>query len=254
MILKKIKILFLFFIIIKCEEIEDNSDPINTTSYECQDFDETIELEIGKEIILCIHIPELEQKIPFKIKVDEYSLLTINQGYSLAFNYQEKKPIHFIAQIGNITSTYPSVKKIFYFILFQLYFKKDEIVVPIFNIVIKINKGYITEIFWDHQCYGCSNNECFSSTINYTNSNQTIQYKNCKGTYVGNSEDTSNDPKFYITWFGTDKHKRQMKSSNLAISKFKQYSVEDLYKSVKESIQKISYVQIIKQRIKNFFR
>ena len=45
-----------------------------------------------------------------------------------------------------------------------------------------------------------------------------------------------------------------MKSSNLAISKFKQYSVDDLYKSVKESIQKISYVQIIKQRIKNFFR
>ena len=118
MILKKIKILFLFFIIIKCEEIEDNSDPINTTSYECQDFDETIELEIGKEIILCIHIPEREQKIPFKIKVDEYSLLTINQGYSLANKITNKEFIHFIAQIGNITSTYPSVKKIFYFILF----------------------------------------------------------------------------------------------------------------------------------------
>ena len=130
--------------------------------------------------------------------------------------------------------------------------KKDEIVVPIFNIVIKINKGYITEIFWDHQCYGCSNNECFSSTINYTNSNQTIQYKNCKGTYVGNSEDTSNDPKFYITWFGTDKHKRQMKSSNLAISKFKQYSVKDLYESVKDTFKTSSSIRILKERIKRF--
>ena len=115
MILKKIKILFLFFIIIKCEEIEDNSDPINTTSYECQDFDETIELEIGKEIILCIHIPELEQKIPFKIKVDEYSLLTINQGFS--FFREKLNETHFIAQIGNITSSYPSVKN--FFILFH---------------------------------------------------------------------------------------------------------------------------------------
>ena len=134
---------------------------------------------------------------------------------------------------------------------------EDNLIVPIFNIVIKINKGYITEIFWDHQCYGCKDDYCFTNKINYTNSNDSNlieTYKNCKGNFEENTDDNTNDPKFYITWFGTDKHKRQMKSSNLAISKFKQYSVEDLYKSVKESIQKISYVQIIKQRIKNFFR
>ena len=125
---------------------------------------------------------------------------------------------------------------------------EDNLIVPIFNIVIKINKGYITEIFWDHQCYGCDNSKCLSITSNYINSNETIEYKNCKETY----EDDSDDPKFYITWFGTDKHKRQMKSSNLAISKFKQYSVKDLYESVKETIQNISYIQIIKKGLKSF--
>ena len=252
MIIKKTKILILLFIIIKCEKIEGNSEPINTTEYECQEFNETIELEIGNEIILCIHIPELRKKVPFKIKVDEYSLLTINQGFS--FFSEKLNETHFIAQIGNITSSYPSVKNFFILFHFQLYLNKteDNLIVPIFNIVIKINKGYITEIFWDHQCYGCDNSKCLSITSNYINSNETIEYKNCKETYEDDSDDPKNDPKFYITWFGTDKHKRQMKSSNLAISKFKQYSVKDLYESVKETIQNISYIQIIKKGLKSF--
>ena len=115
MIIKKTKILILLFIIIKCEKIEGNSEPINTTEYECQEFNETIELEIGNEIILCIHVPELSKKVPFKIKVDEYSLLTINQGFS--FFSEKLNETHFIAQIGNITSSYPSVKN--FFILFH---------------------------------------------------------------------------------------------------------------------------------------
>ncbi len=40
------------------------------------------------------------------------------------------------------------------------------------------------------------------------------------------------DPKFYITWFGTDKKKRQLQCSALAMSKFKKYSTSSLYKSI----------------------
>ena len=148
MILKKIKILFLFFIIIKCEEIIDTSDSINTTTYECQNLNETIDLEIGKEIILCIHIPELEQKIPFKIKVDEYSLLTINQGYSLANKITNKEFIHFIAQIGNITSLYPSVKKIlFYFIFSYIYTKMKKLLFLYLILLLKLIKGILQKFF-----------------------------------------------------------------------------------------------------------
>lgn len=37
------------------------------------------------------------------------------------------------------------------------------------------------------------------------------------------------DPKFYITWFGTDAENRPLQSSGLAMSRFRQYSVVDLY-------------------------
>lgn len=43
------------------------------------------------------------------------------------------------------------------------------------------------------------------------------------------------DPKFYITWFGTDVTGKQLKSSNLAMSRFRQYSVGSLYNSAKDA-------------------
>jgi hypothetical protein len=43
------------------------------------------------------------------------------------------------------------------------------------------------------------------------------------------------DPKFYITWFGTDVDKKPLKSSNLSMSRFRQYAVGALYNSAKDA-------------------
>ncbi len=43
------------------------------------------------------------------------------------------------------------------------------------------------------------------------------------------------DPKFYITWFGTDVNGKQMKSSNLSMKKFRKYAVGSLYNSAKDA-------------------
>jgi hypothetical protein len=70
------------------------------------------------------------------------------------------------------------------------------------------------------------------------NSSITTKYENCKASInecnIHNESSFKCDPKFYITWFGTDKNKRQFKTANLAMSKFKQYSIGSLYKSVKD--------------------
>ena len=57
-----------------------------------------------------------------------------------------------------------------------------------------------------------------------------MSYENC---YGDGCSDNKCDPKFYITRFGTDKSGNQLKSANLALSKFKKYSVSSLYSSVK---------------------
>jgi hypothetical protein len=44
------------------------------------------------------------------------------------------------------------------------------------------------------------------------------------------------DPSFYITWFGTDKNGKSFKSSNMSMSRFRQYSIGSLYNSVKSSL------------------
>jgi hypothetical protein len=55
-----------------------------------------------------------------------------------------------------------------------------------------------------------------------------------------NNKDTAFncDPKFYITWFGTDADGKQLKSSNLSMSRFRQYAVGSLYNSAKDAFNK----------------
>ena len=99
-----------------------------------------------------------------------------------------------------------------------------------------MKEGKIYDIVWDNSCSGCKKDQCqiFKSYSIYNESNS-IEIKNCfleNNKCKDNSESTVCDPKFYITWFGTDKNKRQLQSSSLAMSKFKRYSTSSLYNSI----------------------
>ena len=104
------------------------------------------------------------------------------------------------------------------------------------SIVVKVKKGVIYELVWDNACYDCEGKcETNITSRSELNNTQTMIYENC---YENNRTACENsdtcDPKFYITWFGTDKNNNQLKSSNLALSKFKKYSIASLYQSMKE--------------------
>lgn len=81
------------------------------------------------------------------------------------------------------------------------------------------------------------NGQCKKENVaSVFNETEFSEYSNCLAGMCSttNSSSLDCDPKFYITWFGTDKDKRQLKSSNLAMSKFKQYSIGSLYNSAKD--------------------
>ena len=104
-----------------------------------------------------------------------------------------------------------------------------------------MEKGKIYDVVWDNGCFDC-NNYC-SNAINSTsvfNSSINQKYENCYENFNSciNNQTNSCDPKFYITWFGTDKDKRQLKTAGLAMTKFKHYSVSSLYSSVKKLFKK----------------
>ena len=106
-----------------------------------------------------------------------------------------------------------------------------------FNLVIKMDKGKIYDIVWDNGCFDCDDS-CHQGIVSTSAFNETITqtYENCyeTETCVTNNGVNNCDPKFYITWFGTDKDKRQLKTAGLAMTKFKHYSVSSLYSSIKD--------------------
>ena len=100
-----------------------------------------------------------------------------------------------------------------------------------------MEKGNIYDVVWDNGCFDCNNNCNNDITSNSVfNSSINQKYENCYETIKSctNNQTNNCDPKFYITWFGTDKDKRQLKTAGLAMTKFKHYSVSSLYSSVKK--------------------
>ena len=102
-----------------------------------------------------------------------------------------------------------------------------------------MKKGIVSEVVWDNDCYSClTSDSCYSSNQTYFyNSSIFVTDKNCKQPLCNVDVNSvfDCDPKFYITWFGTDAAGYQLKSSNLAMSRFRMYAVGSLYNSAKDA-------------------
>ena len=103
-----------------------------------------------------------------------------------------------------------------------------------FNLVIKMEEGNIYEIVWDNGCFDCDLDNCEKDipTRSVFDNHVDKKYSNC---FEPNrySNDEHLEPKFYITWFGTDKQKRQLKTAGLAMTKFKPYISGSFTSSIK---------------------
>ena len=74
-------------------------------------------IKVGQDVILCIHILSKNKKLAMRIKVDEYSMVSFNNIYKEISNSASE--IEFVAQIGDIISTMPTVS-IYIIYLFYL--------------------------------------------------------------------------------------------------------------------------------------
>ena len=74
--LKSIIVLFLFLLSL-----------ISTNNiYTCKPKDTEKKVEIGNDVTLCIHAVNLARKVVFKIKVDDYSVISIKEGFKKIVN------------------------------------------------------------------------------------------------------------------------------------------------------------------------
>ena len=104
------------------------------------------------------------------------------------------------------------------------------------NLVIKIDKGNIYELIWDNGCFTCNKDKCQKNIITKSieNENITSKYENCFEIDKPEDKPKIMEPKFYVTWFGSDKDKRQLKTAGLAMTKFKPYISESFTSSIKD--------------------
>jgi len=65
-----------FLLILFFQYINSSED-----DFKCRTSDINKTIEIGDEVILCLHSKELGKKIAYKIKADEYTIVTINEGF-----------------------------------------------------------------------------------------------------------------------------------------------------------------------------
>ena len=115
--------------------------------YKCRSTNTDEKVEIGDEVILCIHVPELKRKVAFKLKVDEYSVISIENGFNKIILPKEQnnlgrllieeeptnktsddeliEEVQFVGQIGNITSAYPSVSFLIIYIILNFFINID---------------------------------------------------------------------------------------------------------------------------------
>ena len=229
--------IFIFFVLVL-----SFINVLSSSDFLCQGSQsEDNKLKIGDNTTICIHFKETNTKMEFNIEVDKFSLFNIAGGFLLSKKIINKSQndtqiknkftnMTILAQIFDKITEFPS----------NFYYNDNstkEFYYPLINIVIKVEKGIIYDIVWDNNCYGCKNNNnenngCESfETTNIFNDTITKTFENCRKK-CENANDDNNlecDPIFYVTWFGTDKDKRQMKSSNMAMSKFKHYSIGSLY-------------------------
>ena len=104
------------------------------------------------------------------------------------------------------------------------------------NLVIKMEKGKIYEIVWDNGCFTCNDDKCQKNLVSKSivNDKDILRYENCFETKDNKIEKKILEPKFYITWFGSDKDKRQLKTSGLAMTKFEPYISDSFKTSIKD--------------------
>lgn len=136
--------LFIFLILFYSIISESEYD-----NYKCNPIDTNENIGIGDTVTLCIHIPELKKRTVFKIETDKYTLVSIKDGYNKIISQKDDKPEpepekeeekpyekedvlrrlveedtikeqkQVVAQIGNVTTKFPSVNIILFHFLYR---------------------------------------------------------------------------------------------------------------------------------------
>ena len=93
----------------------------------------------------------------------------------------------------------------------------------------------MTSIVWDNGCFaGSTDCETYQAGLEEESNNYVLMAE-CPAT-----QSEACDPKIYVSFVGSDADENYMESAGKRISRFRQYSVSDMYLSAKNAFSKYS--------------
>lgn len=149
--------------------------PLDKTSLHC-DESKITGFKTGENVYVCVHILPRELRMAFNVTVDNYEVLSISGGYIFAEKDTTNLEQTYVFQFANTSTPYPSV----------YYNKGKKQVTPLFNVVIKLDKGNITDVVWDNDCWDCAFQggcQTFENIISFRNSSETYSENVSKFVY-----------------------------------------------------------------------
>jgi hypothetical protein len=98
----------------------------------------------------------------------------------------------------------------------------------VFSFVVNIKDGVVTNITDDNaDCGNCETSQTCNSDTNYKCYSSNANYKGA-------------DPKFFISWIGTDSAGNYMLSHTKRLSRFSQYSIGSIYSKAVSAITSLA--------------
>jgi len=192
----------------------------------CTDRSASIALKRGDLAPICLQFVTdntTYAKAPFAIKVDEYSVLIAGNAFTKFVtgfvSADESSVTRIIAQ----TDTTHLTKALPYANITD---GSVDFYGNLYNLVIRLTDGIVTELVWDNTCGICSDLSCYTEAMD---DGQATNLCNVKSSCGGSSYVASCDPKIYVTWIGTDSAGTALTSAGLRMSQFTKYSITDLY-------------------------
>lgn len=86
----------------------------------------------------------------------------------------------------------------------------EDIVIPVFSLIVDIEDGKIKKTSWDNDCFDCTS-LCYLDKINENKTQTNCRIKPCNITADGQA--SACDPRIYVSWIGTDSKGSHMNSA-----------------------------------------
>lgn len=212
-----------------------------------------VEYGVGESAMFCVFLSTNPlRKMIFRLKVDEHSTMMLQGSQKLTIEEGTSQPVYTWISGTQAADAFPldcasdaederargSVVS-----CPQIYASGSH-VAKVLNLVINLQDGHVSSFAWDNGCSACAPSSCMLSSKTLDVMSQPRRQAGGHFNTGACGEDVPKCPpgdqnecdmKVFVTWAGTDKDGRNLKSAGLRMSKFTGATLNSVFNTMKDN-------------------